>query len=226
MPRVDRADGVDHPSIERTDDPAGLVGGLVDRVVAGHPGGVPVAVGDELPQVHGAVLEVPMRPEGGDVGRIVTVPVVVLTAGQGVQVDDRVDAVSSARLDHPVQVAEARLVDLERPVVVLEVAVVHRHADAVEPAAGEQSGVRLAEEDREQAFEEQLVPVGAEHVADGGAHEGLVGRVAGDEVLHVQPAAEAGTAQPKRSPLAVDETAPARPDLVHRRLLRKLRGRC
>jgi hypothetical protein len=43
--------------------------------------------------VHDPVLEVAVLPEGGDVGGVVGVPVLVLGAGQRVQVDDRVDAV-------------------------------------------------------------------------------------------------------------------------------------
>jgi hypothetical protein len=43
----------------------------------------------------------------------------------------------------------------------------------------------------EEAVEEELVPLLAEHLADGLTLSLLVRRVAGDEVLHVHPTAEA-----------------------------------
>ena len=130
---VHRADGRDEPPVEGPDDAAGLVRGLVQQVVARHPGVAPVVVGDGLPQVHDPVLEVPVLPEGGDVGGVVGVPVMVLGAGQGVQVDDRVDAVSGERVDGPVEVAEAVGLDLERSGVVLEVLVADGDPGQVEP---------------------------------------------------------------------------------------------
>src|SRR6185437_14669215 len=101
--------------------------------------------------------------------------------------------------------AEAVADELERAGVVLEVPVVDRNADAVHAQPGQQLRVILAEERGEQAVEEQLVPVLAENRADGAAHQRLIRRVAGDEVLHVHPAAEAGTPQPDRHAVPVDE---------------------
>lgn len=66
---------------------------LVDRVVAGHPWVVLVTRRDLLPKPDGAILVVLVVPEGGVVGRVVRVPVAVLTAGNSVHVEDGVDLV-------------------------------------------------------------------------------------------------------------------------------------
>ena len=76
--RVHRPDRRDEPPVERPDDAAGLICGLVQQVVPRHPGVAPVVVSDGLPQVHDPVLEMPVLPERGDVGGIVRVPMLVL----------------------------------------------------------------------------------------------------------------------------------------------------
>ena len=169
-------------------------------------------VGDRLPQVHDPVLEVAVLPERGDVGGVVGVPVLVLGAGQGVQVDDRVDAVPAERLDGPVEVTEPVALDLERPGVVLEMLVAHGDPGQVEPGLLEERRVRLAEELGEQAVEEPVRPVVADHLADLPPHQRLVGGVPGDEVLHVEPAAEAHPAQQQRLAVGAEELRPGGPD--------------
>ena len=95
--RVDCPNGVHQPPVERHDDLLARVVGLVDRVVARHPGVVPVVGGEGLPQVDRAVLEVLVLPEQRLVGGVVAVPVLVLVAGHGMQIDDRVDALRAHR---------------------------------------------------------------------------------------------------------------------------------
>ena len=202
---VDRADGRDEAGVEGPDDLAGLVGGLVQQVVARDPGVVLVVRGHGLPEVDDAVLEVPVLPEGRDVRRVVGVPVLVLRARQRVQVDDRVDAVGGQQVDHAVEVAEAVRLDLERRRVVLEVLVADGDPDEVEAGLGQERRVRLVEEAGEQALEERGRPVGADDLRHLGPHQRLVGRVAGDEVLHVQPAAQADPAQQQGLPVGPDE---------------------
>jgi hypothetical protein len=58
------------------------IAGLVDGVVAGDPGVGGVAARDLLPEPDCAVLEVEVVPEGGVVGDVVGVPVLVLAAGE------------------------------------------------------------------------------------------------------------------------------------------------
>ena len=107
MVRVDRADRGVHPVVEV--DQAGLVRvrGLVERVVARDPGVVPVVLRELFPEPDGAVLEVLVVPEVGNVSARVRVPVGVLAAGCGVQVEDGVDAVLCAEIDDAVEVLEA-----------------------------------------------------------------------------------------------------------------------
>ena len=151
---VDRPDRRREPRVERADDGARLVGRLVHEVVARHPGVALVAVGDRLPQVHDPVLEVTVLPEERPVRRVVRVPVLVLGARQRVQVDDRVHAVRRAGLHRPVEVAEAVLDDLERPLVGLEMPVIDRNAHAVEPQLRKEAGVGIAVEGGQQPIEE------------------------------------------------------------------------
>ena len=99
---------------------------LVERVVPRDPGIVAVVLGDGLPQVHHAILEVRVRPELRPLGGVVAVPVLVLRTGNRVQVEDRVDPVSGAGLHDPVEQPESLVLHHEWCAVVLEVAVVER----------------------------------------------------------------------------------------------------
>ena len=124
--RVHGSDGFVEPPVYRHDGLFGGVRGLVYGVVAGDPWVVLVALGDGLPDVHNPVLKVLVLPKKSLVGRVVRVPVLVLESRKGMEVDDRVDLVSGAQFDGPVEVLEAILLDLQRPHVVLEVSVVER----------------------------------------------------------------------------------------------------
>ncbi|MEB3371668.1 hypothetical protein R4I43_30120 [Saccharopolyspora sp. S2-29] len=161
--------------------------GSLTGLYPGHLGPVPVAVGDGFPQRDGAVLEVPVLPERGHVRRVVAVPVLVLAAGQRVQVDDRPDPVRGQHVDHPVQVREPGLLDLERPVVVLEVPVVHRDPHRVHAQRRQVRGVVRAEEPVQELVEERLAGLLPHRLAQRRAHQLLRPGVAGDEVLHVHP---------------------------------------
>ena len=105
---------------------------LVERVIARDPGIRLVAGGELLPEPDGAVLEVPVVPEGGVAGRVVGMPVWVLAAWGGVHVEDGVDAVVGAEGDDAVEVLEAGGLEDARVHVVFEVVVVEGDAEAVE----------------------------------------------------------------------------------------------
>jgi hypothetical protein len=131
--------------------------------------------------------------------------VLVLAAGHGVQVDDAVDAVLGAQSHDRVEALEARLEQLEGTVIALEVAVVHRDPHAVDAEAGEETRVAVLEEARQHAVEEASGAQRSEHRGHGGPHLALRGRIAGDEVLHVHPAAEAHAAQHDARALGIDD---------------------
>ena len=86
----------------------------------------------------------------------------VLRAGQGMQVDDRVDAVAGERIDGPVEVAEAIGLDLEWSGVVFKMLVADGDSRKVQSGRAEERRVRLVEEPGEQALEETLGPVVAD----------------------------------------------------------------
>src|SRR5918993_5454448 len=105
--RVDGQDRLVEPPVEGHDELLARVGWLVYGVVASHPRVAPVVVSYMFPEVHRPVLEMLVSPEQRLVGRVVRMPVLVLVAWQGVQVDDRVDSMRRAELYDPVQVPEA-----------------------------------------------------------------------------------------------------------------------
>jgi hypothetical protein len=133
-------------------------------------------------------------------------PRLVLVAGQRVQVDDRVEAFVGTQLHGPVEVSEALLADRGGCIVVLEMPVVDRDADRVHAQAAQERRIVPLEEDLEEALEEGFREAIAEDRADGGPVVLLARGIAGDEVLHVQPAAQADAAQ-----------SDGRPDRVHDR---------
>jgi len=148
--------------------------------------------------MHHPVLEVPVLPERGNVCGVVRVPMMVLRAGQGVQVDNREDAVAPERLDGPVKVAEAIGLDLERSRVVLEMLVANGDSCKVQPDLAEERRVGLIEEPGEETLEETLGPVVADRAPHLTPHQRLVRRISGDEVLHVQPTTQADAAKEQR----------------------------
>ena len=89
-------------------DQAGVLwfGGFVERVVTGDPPVIFVAGGELFPQPDDSVLMVLVVPEICDVPSVVRVPVCVLAAGSGVQVENGVNAVLGAKVDHPIEVLE------------------------------------------------------------------------------------------------------------------------
>ena len=107
MVGVDRAHRRDAAVVERLHLGVGRVARLVHQVVAGDRRVAAVAVGEPLPEVHDAVLEVAVLPEEGVVRRVVAVPVHVLRTRQRMQVEDRVKPVAIADLDDAVEQREA-----------------------------------------------------------------------------------------------------------------------
>jgi hypothetical protein len=109
--------------------------------------------------MHGAILKVLMLPEEGMVGRVVGVPVLILEARYGVQVEDRVDAVPSAQVDDPIKMLEARLLDLEGRHVVLEMMVVDRQPQQVQAKRLDEARVVGAEKIFQETIEEVVYPL-------------------------------------------------------------------
>lgn len=103
-----------------------------------------------------------MVPEGCIASWVIAVPILVLTAGQGMDIEDGVDFVpgtlssleqlkaiawlSTYELNNSVHVLEALLLDLEGLHVILEVMVVQRQAQAVKAQRGEELSVLFGEE--------------------------------------------------------------------------------
>ncbi len=196
--RIDGADRGLEATIEGPDGRALRVTRFVDRVVSGHPRVASVVRGDVFPEVDDAILELPLRPEVRPLRRVIAVPVLVLRAGDRVQVEDRVDAVPRAYVHDGVQKSEALLADLERCIIALEVAVVERDPHGVQAEALQERRIAIGEEHREEPVEEACVPLVAEDAAQRPTHLRLGSGVPGDEVLHVHPAAEAEAAQHDR----------------------------
>src|SRR5512145_1182765 len=82
---------------------------LVHYVVTGNHSAAFVTPGKRLPQGHKAMLKVSLLPEKGVAGGIVAVPTGVLPASDGVQIEDRVQAVFFAPAQGLVQAGKTRL---------------------------------------------------------------------------------------------------------------------
>src|SRR6185369_7957048 len=94
---------------------------------------------------------------------------IVLGARQRVEIDDRVQAMSGAPLDGPVEQSEPVVPELERAHVVLEMPVVHREADEVEPERSDERRVGVREEHVEETSEEPSVALLSEGLLEGRA---------------------------------------------------------
>ena len=81
-------------------------GGFIERVVTGDPPVILVVGGKLFPQPDHSVLMVLVVPEICDVPSVVRVPVCVLAAGSSVQVENGINAVPGAKVDHPIEVLE------------------------------------------------------------------------------------------------------------------------
>lgn len=69
---------------------------LVHGVVTGYPWIALVSSGNMFPQVDRSVLEVFVVPECGVSGRVIAVPILVLSTRQGMKVEDSVDTIFGA----------------------------------------------------------------------------------------------------------------------------------
>jgi len=130
--------------------------------------------------------------------------VLVLAARHRVQVEHAVQAGVPARPHRTVQPLETFREQLERCRVAFEVLLVDRQPHARHAQRRQQPRVLHIEERVQQAVEEPLRPLVAQHTGDGLPHRALVGGIAGDEVLHVHPAADPDAAQQHPRPARVD----------------------
>jgi hypothetical protein len=115
--------------------------------------------------------------------------VLVLAARQRVQIQDRVEPVRGAGVHGALQ-------QREPGIEVEQVMVVHREPDTVHAERGQVGGVAVGEEPPGEPGEQGVAGVGAHRRAQRRPLQGLRARVASDEVLHVQPAADSRHAQP------------------------------
>ena len=129
-----------------------------------------------------------MRPVGG----IVAVPVLVLRAGKSMQVEDGVDAgAARTRRSRVSSRRNPASFDVEGPHVVLEMPVVHRDADVVHAERGEEARVVLGEERIHEARRRTARSArGPSALQQRLARRDFRRRIAGEEVLHVHPAAD------------------------------------
>src|SRR5579875_159735 len=90
---------------------------------------------------------------------------------------------------------EARFLDHKRLHVRLEVAIIDRQAQGIQPQRGQKTCIILLEKILQEAIKEELVLLFAQHSTQRFALALLVGRVAGDKIFHVHPAAQAEATQ-------------------------------
>jgi hypothetical protein len=73
-------------------------------------------------------------------------PITVLPSRRRVQVQDRVETMLRAQVDHPVQMSKPILLEHARIQVILEVAIIESNTDAVETQRCEEGSIFLREE--------------------------------------------------------------------------------
>ena len=135
----------------------------------------------------------------------------VLRPGKGVEVDHRHNPVGRTGGDGPVEMTKTVLFHVEGVGVILEMPVVQRDPNGVEPRLGQEGGVRLPEETGQEPLEKQLISARSQGLQYGGPHERLVSGIARDEVFHVEPAADAYALQPDRLAIDAEHLGPVRP---------------
>src|SRR5690606_41758744 len=128
-----------------------------------------------------------------------------LLARARVQVDGGVDPVPGEMADRAVKPPETLLAEPVGLGVREEVSIVDRDTHAVHAERGDVLGVFLGEEDLEEAVEECVVHVPAEHLSHCPTMHVLSAGVSGDEILHVHPAAETESCEPDRLAVTIDE---------------------
>lgn len=105
--RVVRTDCTIYAVVPRDNGRMRRVCWLVQRVVARNPCVVPVVLRELLPEKDSAILEILVPPKVCDMCPCIRVPVRVLPAWCGMQVQNGVDPVLGAQVDHPIEVFKA-----------------------------------------------------------------------------------------------------------------------
>ncbi len=178
---------------------------LVDQVVPGDDRVPGVTPGELFPQRDKAVLELQVFPEQGLVGRVIAVPVGVLPALDGVQVEDGIQLVLLAPAKDLVEAAKPGLEVLEGLQVALEMPVVERQADDICPAALYECNVLFREKIIEPAVKKEGRPGRPKDFRHRCPQLSFGAGESVDEALHVHPPPNADAAQPDGTSMWIDD---------------------
>ena len=94
-----------------------------------------------------------MLPEECLLGWIIGMPILILVARGGMQVEDGVNLVVSADLDHPVKLFKAGLTNRHRVHIVFKMAIIKRQAHQIQAQRANEARILLGKKIFEIAFE-------------------------------------------------------------------------
>ena len=181
------------------------IGGLVEGVIACNEWIPSVASGNFNPEIDCTVLEFFEFPEERPIKTGIGMPVLILATRHSVKVEYNIQIVIGTVSHDAVKEGKPRLLEGSRVQVVFEMAVIEGNPDTVEAEGGEEFGVGVREEIVQESIEEILILLGAEDGEHGLSMLELCSRVARDEILHVEVAAESGAFKNDLISISVDD---------------------
>ncbi len=132
--------------IEGVDQFPTWVGRLIEQVIPGHPGVAFVMICDRLPEPDGSVLKMFVLPEKRLLGGVIRMPVLILVACSGMQVQDGVNFMVGAYLDHPVELLKAGFTHDCRIHIVFKMMVIERQTDQVHAQRADKGCILIRKE--------------------------------------------------------------------------------
>src|SRR5258706_9255063 len=95
-----------HTLVKRVEQHSRRIGRLIKRIIASDPRVVLVTFGNNFPQPDGPILKMLVLPEKCLLRGVVGVPVLILVSSGSMQIEDGVNFVVSANLDHSIKVLQ------------------------------------------------------------------------------------------------------------------------
>lgn len=100
------------------------------------------------------ILEI---PESSVAGRVIRMPVPVLSTRSGVHIQNGVYLLFCAQFYHPIQMFETRFLQYPWVHIILKMAIIERDPYAIQSQPSKELGVRLSEEILEPSVEKEFV---------------------------------------------------------------------
>ncbi len=173
-------------------------GWLIHQIVARYRISVPVSLCNRLPECDDPFLKMAEAPEKSRAPLVITVPVTVLPSGQGMHIQDYVDTLAFTGIQYGIQTFKSLFLIYKGILVFLKMPVTQRNANAVGSGFPDQPDILLSQEVVEDGLKKQFCLACTNGFGHLPLHPALSTRISVDKILHVHPAAHAGTAKVHR----------------------------